>query len=83
MVAPGSLVHIISRFVNRAFLLLHDAERFEYLSRARETFHQSDWRALSFALMSSHVHKPHSLVPPLLNRFAVDYTVALPDDLII
>jgi REP element-mobilizing transposase RayT len=60
-IASGSVQHIISRFVNREFRFDatlptgRDARR-EYLRRAARALHRSDWRALGFALMSSHVH---------------------------
>ncbi len=55
-VQPGSLVHVIVRFLNRQFFLRTDIERQEYLLRAGKAFGGSDWRVVSYALMSSHVH---------------------------
>jgi hypothetical protein len=57
----GSVQHIISRFVNREFRFDTGAPssrdaRAEYLRRASHVLGRSDWRALGFALMSSHVH---------------------------
>jgi hypothetical protein len=55
-VAPGSVQHLISRFVNREFLLDAEGARDEYLRRVAAAIGRSDWRPLAFALMSSHVH---------------------------
>lgn len=84
-IAPGSVQHIISRFVNREFRFDSsssepdggDARR-EYLRRAARALRRSDWRALGFVLMSSHVHwamragsQPSSaLIKPLHVGFA-------------
>jgi hypothetical protein len=82
-IAAGSVQHIISRFVNREFRF--DAgpsgardSRGEYLRRAARALRRSDWRALGFVLMSSHVHwalragtQPSSaLIKPLHAGFA-------------
>jgi putative transposase len=48
--------HVISRFVNREFRFDPYGARDEYLCRAARVLGRSDWRALGFALMSSHVH---------------------------
>ncbi len=53
---PGTVQHIISRFVNRAFRLRDDIERAEYLRRLDRALQPSDWRLVGYALMSSHVH---------------------------
>ena len=50
------MVHVISRFCNGEFRLADDGARNAYLKRASVAFAKSDWRALSYALMSSHVH---------------------------
>jgi hypothetical protein len=56
LIAEGSVQHIISRFVNREpHLDIADA-RAEYLHRAGLVLARTDWRALGFALMSTHVH---------------------------
>lgn len=47
---------MISRFVDREFRLDVDGARAEYLWRAARALDSCDWRALAFALMSSHVH---------------------------
>ena len=55
-VAPGSVQHVISRFVNREHRFDVPGARREYLRRAGRVLEQSDWHALGYALMSSHVH---------------------------
>jgi len=55
-IAPGSVQHVISRFVNREFRFDREGARGEYLRRAGLVLGRTDWRALAFALMSSHVH---------------------------
>jgi hypothetical protein len=85
-IAIGSVQHIISRFVNRE--LRFDADppsspanqdaRREYLRRAGNVLYRSDWRALGFALMGSHVHwamqagmqSSASVIKPLHTGFA-------------
>jgi len=53
---PGALVHVITRFVNRAFRLAGAAERALVLDAIPLALSRSDWRLFGFALMSSHVH---------------------------
>jgi len=53
--APGSLVHVIIRFVDGRFVL-DDPARAEYLRLLRRALRRTDWRLISYALMSSHVH---------------------------
>jgi hypothetical protein len=56
IIRPGSLVHIISRFINGEFRIVDDIERQEYLRRAGLALAKSDWRIVSFAIMNSHPH---------------------------
>jgi hypothetical protein len=78
-IAPGSIQHVISRFVDREHRLDAPGARQEYLRRAGRALRRSDWRALGFALMGSHVHwvlragdQPSSaLIKPLHAGFAV------------
>jgi hypothetical protein len=56
IIRPGALVHVISRFVNGEFRIADDIERREYLRRAGLALAKSDWRIVSFAIMSSHPH---------------------------
>lgn len=53
---PGSIQHIISRFVNRAFRLVSEQERDAYLLRLSAALARCDWTLLGFALMGNHVH---------------------------
>jgi hypothetical protein len=55
-IAPGSVQHIVSRFVDREFRFSVPGARDEYLRRAGRVLGRSDWRALAFGTMSSHVH---------------------------
>jgi hypothetical protein len=55
-IRPGDLVHVISRFVNEELRLTCESERDEYLRRLGKRLGESDWRFLSYAVMSSHVH---------------------------
>lgn len=54
-IVPGALTHAISRLVDGRFVF-DDAARAEYLARLGHAITQTDWRLVSFALMSSHVH---------------------------
>ena len=56
MNAPGTVQHVISRFVNREFRFDVAGAREEYLARAGALAQRTDWQPLAFALMSSHVH---------------------------
>lgn len=77
-IAEGSVQHVISRFVNREFRFEVAHARTEYLRRAALALARTDWRALGFTLMSSHVHwamlagrRPSSaLIKPLHAGFA-------------
>ncbi len=55
-VEPGSVQHLISRFVDHRFQFDEASAREQYLARAPAALRRSDWRPLAFALMSSHVH---------------------------
>lgn len=55
-VRPGSLVHVIVRFLNHERLLQDDTDRGEYLRRLGKALEKCDWKALAFALMSTHIH---------------------------
>lgn len=77
-IAPGSVQHVISRFVHRDFLFDVPQARDEYLRRATTVFARVDWHAVAFALMSSHVHwvlcagnlPSSALIKPLHSGFA-------------
>lgn len=53
---PGHGQHVISRFVDRRFKLDSEVDRDAYLRFAGKAHARWDWRWLSYALMSSHVH---------------------------
>jgi hypothetical protein len=55
-IAPGSVQHIISRFIDHEFRFDVPDARHEYLRRAPGLLERTQWRAFAFALMSSHVH---------------------------
>ncbi len=63
LIRPGDLVHLISRFVDGRPRLSCHTERDEYLRRLGAHLERSDWKLLSYALMSTHVH--HALVAGL------------------
>ena len=52
---PGGVVHFISRFVDYRFVL-DDEARAVYLQLLGRALRGVDWRLISYALMSSHVH---------------------------
>lgn len=54
--APGTLVHLIARIVNREFLIGGHEERCAYLDRVPAALERTDWVPLAFALMSNHIH---------------------------
>jgi len=52
----GSVQHVISRFVNRGYLLDCPGARRQYTTRLRRALEHTDWVLLAYALMSSHIH---------------------------
>ncbi len=56
IIRPGSVVHVIARFVNNEFLVRTATERAEYLNRLGAAIQKSDWRLLAYVVMSSHIH---------------------------
>ncbi len=75
---PGTVQHLITRFVNREYRLDHPGAREEYLLRFGACVERTDWSALSLALMSTHTHggvvagemHPRRLMHPLNSGFA-------------
>ncbi len=75
---PGDTLHVISRFVNRAFRLDGHSARRKYLTCLTDALAATDWRLLNYVLMSSHVHHTvvageselASLLRPAHSRFA-------------
>ena len=55
-VHPGGIYHVISRFLNRSWLLHDDQERGMYLQFLSRVMIECDWRCFAYALMSSHIH---------------------------
>lgn len=55
-IAVGSVQHVVTRFVDRAFRLSGAGHRAEYLARLEAALARTDSRLLGYALMSSHVH---------------------------
>jgi hypothetical protein len=53
---PGSLHHIIVRFIDREFLITDDVTRRQYLTMLGRAMADSDWRCVAYALMSNHIH---------------------------
>jgi hypothetical protein len=56
IIPPGSLVHVIVRFVDGEYRISCDHERDEYIRRLGTAVEQTDWRVLSTCPMSSHAH---------------------------
>lgn len=54
--SPGVVYHVISRFVDRRWEFHDDIERAKYLHLFGRAVRSCDWRCLSYALMSSHIH---------------------------
>ena len=80
---PGTLCHVIIRFTNGEYRIIDRVEREEYLRRFEDSLSYSDWLALGYCLMSTHIHfallvgtntfsdlfRPvHSAFAPWLNR---------------
>lgn len=53
---PGVVHHLIWRFVDRGWYFSSEVERARYLAWLGPALAESDWRCLSYALMSSHIH---------------------------
>jgi REP element-mobilizing transposase RayT len=52
----GLLTHIIFRLVDRQHFIEGAIERTKYLELLEQGLQHSDWRCVSFALMSNHIH---------------------------
>ena len=76
---PDSVQHIISRFVDRRYLLRDQQDRRNYLQCIDKIAVIHDWKHVSFALMSSHIHHGfiagtaplNTLMHPLHTRYAI------------
>jgi hypothetical protein len=60
LIIPGVVYHLISRVVGGEFLISDSEAREVYLRLFGIALGQCDWRALSYCLMSNHLH--HSMV---------------------
>ncbi len=56
IIRQNALIHLIVRFLNYDYVLDSDEARAAYLQRIARYFAKSDWKLLSYALMSTHVH---------------------------
>lgn len=56
LIAPGAFHHIRSRFVDRNWEFTQSIEREKYLHYLGLALEKSDWRCISYALMSNHIH---------------------------
>jgi len=56
LTVPGALHHVISRFVDRDWLLASDVERTHYLGLLGRALARTDWRCIAYCLMSNHIH---------------------------
>src|SRR5690349_742009 len=55
-IQPGGVYHVISRFVAKQWFIEGEHERRVYLEMLGTALGETDWRLLSYALMSSHIH---------------------------
>lgn len=53
---PGTIYHLISRFVAKEWFIESSAERTTYLLLLGSALERTDWRCFSYAVMSSHIH---------------------------
>jgi len=57
--SPGAGAHTISRFIDRRFTLVHDADRRRVLESIEHADDRWDWVWLSYGFMSTHLHYGH------------------------
>jgi hypothetical protein len=57
---PGTVYHLISRFVDRSWFFKDDDERSYYLQLLGRALADTDWCSLGYGLMSNHIH--HAVV---------------------
>jgi REP element-mobilizing transposase RayT len=55
-IQPGSVYHLISRFVDREWFIQKQEERDLYLRLLGRAAEHTQWRLLSYAVMSNHIH---------------------------
>ncbi len=56
LIEPHRVHHVISRFVDKRWLLEDEEDRELYLRLLAASLAKSDWLLLAYALMSSHIH---------------------------
>ena len=55
-IEPGTNYHIISRFVDREWLIKKTYERELYIKLLGVSLEKTDWRLYAYAVMSNHIH---------------------------
>ena len=55
-IEPGCPYHLISRFTDQRWFIKADSDREYYLKLLGNALRDSDWRLLSYAVMSNHIH---------------------------
>jgi hypothetical protein len=53
---PGSVYHLIPRFVGQEWFVASHVEREKYLQLLGRALTKSDWICIAFAIMSNHIH---------------------------
>jgi hypothetical protein len=53
---PGTVYHLIWRFVGRTWFITNSKDRACYLRCLGHSIVDTDWRCISYAVMSSHIH---------------------------
>ena len=56
IIEPGSVYHLIWRFVAREWFIQTHEERITYLLELGTQIRRTSWRCFSYAIMSNHVH---------------------------
>jgi putative transposase len=55
-IIPGAVYHLISQLVDREWFITRESERSQYLSLLGRALSLTDWRCLSYGIMSNHLH---------------------------
>src|SRR5688572_4022301 len=55
-IVPGTVYHLISRFVAKEWFIERDEQRWTYLWLLGIALRSTDWRCFSYAIMSNHIH---------------------------
>jgi len=53
---PGMVHHVVSRFIDREWLIKTPDERTHYLRLLGNAMARTDWLCIAYAIMSSHIH---------------------------